>query len=353
MTELLTSPLHAEHDKLGATFTAFGPWNMPLKYQNELDEHRAVRSTAGLFDLSHMGEIWVNGADAGKFLSYAFISNFEPLKVGKAKYSMIAAEDGGIIDDLITYRFEEDKFLVVPNAGNADTVWDELNKRAEGFDVSLKNESRDVAMIAVQGPKAAEILVPLVEDNKQDEVYNLGYYAATMGKVARTFAIIARTGYTGEDGFELIVYNSDAPQLWEELLKAGAEYDLKPCGLAARDSLRLEAGMPLYGNELSRDITPVEAVIRQRAAEGPQVAITGLTSTQRRAARAGAEVFVGDKKVGTVTSGQPSPTLGHPVAIALLETSAELEPGAEVEVEIRGKRYPFEVTALPFYKRDK
>lgn len=370
MTELLTSPLHAVHDKLGATFTAFGPWNMPLKYQNELDEHRAVRSTAGLFDLSHMGEIWVNGADAGKFLSYAFISNFEPLKVGKAKYSMITAEDGGIIDDLITYRFEEDKFLVVPNAGNADTVWDELNNRAEGFDVTLKNESRDVAMIAVQGPKAAEILVPLVEDNKQDEVYNLGYYAATMGKVARTFAIIARTGYTGEDGFELIVYNSDAPQLWEELLKAGEEYDIKPCGLAARDSLRLEAGMPLYGNELSRDITPVEAgmarafakkeadfvgseVIRQRAAEGPQVAITGLTSTQRRAARAGAEVFVGDKKVGTVTSGQPSPTLGHPVAIALLETSAGLEPGAEVEVEIRGKRYPFEVTALPFYKRDK
>ncbi|MDU7512009.1 MAG: glycine cleavage T C-terminal barrel domain-containing protein, partial [Corynebacterium sp.] len=263
-----------------------------------------------------------------------------------------------------------DKFLVVPNAGNADTVWDELNKRAESFDVTLKNESRDVAMIAVQGPKAAEILVPLVEDNKQDEVYNLGYYAATMGKVARTFAIIARTGYTGEDGFELIVYNSDAAQLWEELLKAGTEYDLKPCGLAARDSLRLEAGMPLYGNELSRDITPVEAgmarafakkeadfvgseVVRQRAAEGPQVAITGLTSEQRRAARAGAEVFVGDEKVGTVTSGQPSPTLGHPVAIALLNTGANLEPGSAVEVEIRGKRYPFEVTALPFYKRDK
>ena len=137
MTELLTSPLNAEHEKLGATFTAFGPWNMPLKYQNELDEHRAVRNSAGLFDLSHMGEIWVNGADAGKFLSYAFISNFEPLKVGKAKYSMITAEDGGIIDDLITYRFEEDKFLVVPNAGNADTVWDELNKRAESFDVCL------------------------------------------------------------------------------------------------------------------------------------------------------------------------------------------------------------------------
>ena len=370
MTDQLHSPLHAEHEKLGATFTAFGPWDMPLKYNNELEEHRAVRNAAGLFDLSHMGEIWVNGPDAAEFLSYCFISNLVPLKVGKAKYSMICAEDGGIMDDLITYRLEETKFLVVPNAGNADAVWEALNERAEGFDVDLKNESRDVAMIAVQGPKAMEILVPLVEDTKQQAVMDLPYYAAMTGKVARKYAFICRTGYTGEDGFELIVYNSDVPQLWEELLKAGAEYDLKPCGLAARDSLRLEAGMPLYGNELSRDITPVEAgmarafakkeadfvgaeVIRQRAAEGPQVAITGLTSTQRRAARAGAEVFVGDKKVGTVTSGQPSPTLGHPGAIALLETSAELEPGAEVEVEIRGKRYPFEVTALPFYKRDK
>ena len=246
---------------------------------------------------------------------------------------------------------------MVPNASNAETVFAALEERAADFDVDLKDESRDVALIAVQGPKAVEVLVPLVEDNKQDAVAELPYYAATLGKVAGKFAVIARTGYTGEDGFELIVYNSDAADLWDELLKAGAEYDIKPCGLAARDSLRLEAGMPLYGNELSRDITPVEAgmarafakkeadfvgaeVIRQRAAEGPQVAITGLTSAQRRAARAGAEVFMGDKKVGTVTSGQPSPTLGHPVAIALLETSAELEPGAEVEVEIRGKRYP-------------
>ncbi|MEX3516289.1 glycine cleavage system aminomethyltransferase GcvT [Corynebacterium camporealensis] len=370
MSELLTSPLNAEHEKLGATFTAFGPWNMPLKYDNELEEHRAVRNAAGIFDLSHMGEIWVKGPDAGKFLSYSFISNLEPLKVGKAKYSMIAAEDGGIIDDLISYRFEEEKFLVVPNAGNAEIVWEELNKRAEGFDVELENESRDVAMIAVQGPKAAEILVPLVEDNKQEDVHELGYYAATMAKVARTFAIVARTGYTGEDGFEIIVYNADAPALWEELLKAGEEYDLRPCGLAARDSLRLEAGMPLYGNELSRDITPVEAgmarafakkeadfvgadVMRKRAEEGPQVAITGLTSDQRRAARAGAEVYVGDTKVGTVTSGQPSPTLGHPVAIALLDTSAELSDGDAVEVDIRGKRYPFTVTAMPFYKRER
>lgn len=370
MSDLRNSPLHAEHEKLGASFTAFGPWNMPLKYASELDEHRAVRNAAGLFDLSHMGEIWVNGPDAGKFLSYALISNLEPLKVGKAKYSMIAADDGGIIDDLISYRFADDKFLVVPNAGNTDAVWEAFQERAADFDVELKNESLDVAMIAIQGPKAAEILVPLVEDNKQDEVFNLGYYAATMGKVAKKFAIIARTGYTGEDGFELIVYNSDAPELWNDLLKAGEEYGLLPCGLAARDSLRLEAGMPLYGNELSRDITPVEAgmarafakkeadfvgaeIMRERAKQGPAVAITGLTSQQRRAARAGSEVFVGESKVGTVTSGQPSPTLGHPVAIALIDTSANLESGAEVEVDIRGKRYPFTVADLPFYSREK
>ena len=370
MTDYLHSPLHAEHENLGATFTPFGPWEMPLKYDNELEEHRAVRNAAGLFDLSHMGEIWVNGPDAAEFLSYCFISNLVPLKVGKAKYSMICAEDGGIMDDLITYRLEETKFLVVPNAGNADTVWEALNERAEGFDVDLKNESRDVAMIAVQGPKALEILVPLVEDTKQQAVMDLPYYAAMTGKVARKYAFICRTGYTGEDGFELIVYNSDAPELWEELLKAGEEYGIKPCGLAARDSLRLEAGMPLYGNELTRDITPVEAgmsrafakkeqdfvgaeVLRQRAEDGPEAVITGLVSSQRRAARAGSEVYVGEQKVGTVTSGQPSPTLGHPVALALIDTAAGLEPGAAVEVDIRGKRYPFEVSALPFYKREK
>lgn len=370
MTELRNSPLHAEHEKLGASFTAFGPWNMPLKYANELDEHRAVRTAAGLFDLSHMGEIWVNGEDAARFLSYALISDLTTLKVGKAKYSMIAADDGGIIDDLITYRLGETKFLVVPNAGNTDAVWEEFQERAQGFDVDLNNESHDVAMIALQGPKAAEILVPLVEDNKQDAVYELAYYAAMTGKVARKYAFICRTGYTGEDGFELIVYNSDAAELWNELLKAGEEYGILPCGLAARDSLRLEAGMPLYGNELSRDITPVEAGMgrafakkeadfvgkenmRAHLEQGPKVIITGLKSDQRRAARAGAEVFLGESKVGTVTSGQPSPTLGHPVAIALVDAAENLEPGAEVEVDIRGKRYPFTVTALPFYKREK
>ncbi|MDO5031347.1 glycine cleavage system aminomethyltransferase GcvT [Corynebacterium sp.] len=370
MTELLNSPLHAEHEKLGASFTAFGPWNMPLKYGNELEEHRAVRGAAGLFDLSHMGEIWVSGPQAAEFLTYAFISNLTTLKEGKAKYSMICAEDGGIIDDLITYRVEEEKFLVVPNAGNADIVWEALNERAAGFEVELHNASRELALVAIQGPKAAEILVPLVEEAKQGDVDKLPYYAAMKAQVSGLDALVCRTGYTGEDGFEVIVANADASALWNALLEAGSGEGLIPCGLAARDSLRLEAGMPLYGNELSREITPVEAgmtrafakkeqdfvgaeEMRAHAERGPKVVITGLTSEQRRAARSGSEVFVGEQKVGTVTSGQPSPTLGHPVALALIDTSANLQPGDSVEVDIRGKRYPFEVSSLPFYKREK
>lgn len=370
MTDLRQSPLHAEHEKLGAHFTAFGPWNMPLKYGKELEEHKAVRETAGLFDLSHMGEVFVEGPDAAKFLSYSLISNLDILKVGKAKYSMICAEDGGIIDDLISYRLEEDKFLVVPNAGNAAVVFEEFEKRAENFDVKLTNASFDKAMIAIQGPKAAEILLTLVADDDKEAVDTVGYYAAVPATVDGVDALVCRTGYTGEDGFELIVDNADAAGLWQNLLKAGEPAGLLPCGLAARDSLRLEAGMPLYGNELSRDITPVEAgmgrafankeadfvgaeTIRQRLEEGPKVAITGLTSDERRAARAGAEVFAGDTKVGTVTSGQPSPTLGYPVAIALIDTSASLTEGDAVEVDIRGKRYPFKVAAMPFYSRKK
>ena len=368
MTDLRQSPLHAEHEKLGAHFTAFGPWNMPLKYGKELEEHKAVREAAGLFDLSHMGEVYIEGPDAGKFLSYALISNLDILKVGKAKYSMICAEDGGIIDDLISYRLEEDKFLVVPNAGNAAVVFEEFEKRAEGFDVTLTNASFDKAMIAIQGPKAAEILLQLVAEDDREAVDTVGYYASVPAIVDGVEALVCRTGYTGEDGFELIVDNDKAPGLWQKLLATGEPAGLLPAGLAARDSLRLEAGMPLYGNELSREITPVEAgmarafakkeadfvgaeTMRARAEEGPKVAITGLTSDQRRAARAGSEVYVGDTKVGTVTSGQPSPTLGYPVAIALIDTSANLSEGAEVEVDIRGKRYPFKVAAMPFYSR--
>ena len=369
MTELRQSPLHAEHEKLGASFTAFGPWNMPLKYGNELEEHRAVRTTCGLFDLSHMGEIRVTGPDAGAFLDYALISHLSIIKVGKAKYSMIVNEDGHIIDDLITYRLGENEFLVVPNAGNADTVFQAFVDRAARFDVELVNESTDTALIAVQGPNAEALLVTLTNEADSQIVKEMKYYSAAPVTVAGHEVLLARTGYTGEDGFELFLPNAGAADLWERILQAGDEFGLKPAGLAARDSLRLEAGMPLYGNELNLTLTPIDAglgVLVGKKKEGDFVAkekllsgtpptrvLVGLTSTGRRAARAHAELFDADGTVvGEVTSGQPSPTLGHPIALAYVDT-ALAEPGTKLEADIRGKKYPFEVVKLPFYSRAK
>lgn len=364
---LRESPLHTEHENLGASFTAFGPWNMPLKYASELDEHRAVRSAAGLFDLSHMGEVRVTGKDAGAFLDYALISQLSTLAVGRAKYSMIVNEQGGILDDLISYRLGENEFLVVPNAGNTATVLQALQERAEGFDVVVGDESTATALIAIQGPKSLDILLPLVDEEDKNDVRDAKYYSAVMATVAGVDALVARTGYTGEDGFELYLPNIDATGLWNKLLDAGAGQGLLPCGLAARDSLRLEAGMPLYGNELSTELTPRDAgmgglIGKEKedfvgkaaieAQEKPTRLRRGLTSEGRRAARAGAKLYDAEgNEVGEITSGQPSPTLGYPIALAYLDRD-QAEPGTELEVDIRGKRYPFTVVKPPFYERD-
>lgn len=364
MSDLRTSPLHERHEQLGATFTPFGPWTMPLKYGNELDEHRAVRSAAGLFDLSHMGEIRVSGPQAGEFLDHALISTLSTIPVGKAKYSMITDEEGGILDDLISYRLGDTEFLVVPNAGNTDVVWEQFQQRAEGFDVELANESLETALIAVQGPRAAEIIAELVAGDDELVVRDMKYYSAAPVTVAGYDTLLARTGYTGEDGFELYLPNADAPDLWDALLNAGSSRDLLPAGLAARDSLRLEAGMPLYGQELGRDITPVEAgmglafakkeaaFVGRDALVGREAtsAIVGLQGRGRRAAREGAEVFLDGEPVGVVTSGQPSPVLGHPIALARLRPDVT-EPGTELEVDIRGKKHPFVIVSTPFYRR--
>ncbi|BFM33257.1 glycine cleavage system aminomethyltransferase GcvT [Corynebacterium ulcerans] len=374
-SELRTSPLHSRHQDLGAAFTPFGDWNMPLKYGSELEEHHAVRKACGLFDLSHMGEIRVSGPQAGDFLDYALISQLSAIAINKAKYSMIVAEDGGIIDDLITYRLADDEFLVVPNAGNAAVVAEELHARAAGFQVTVTDESAETALIAVQGPNAQALLLSLVDANADADtarlISTMRYYACGNAVIAGFPVLLARTGYTGEDGFELYISNDQAPALWDAMYQAGQDerYALVPCGLASRDSLRLEAGMPLYGNELSRKLTPMDAglgMLVSKKKEGDFVGkealsapsthtkvLVGLVSAERRAARHGADILDSDGNVvGTVTSGQPSPTLGHPIALAYVEKDLS-EVGTELTADIRGKKYPFTVVSLPFYSRQK
>ncbi|WP_125609868.1 glycine cleavage system aminomethyltransferase GcvT [Specibacter cremeus] len=387
MTENHTA-LYEQHKKAGASFTDFGGWQMPLKYSSELAEHHAVRRSAGLFDLSHMGEVWVTGPDAAAFLDYALAGKLSAIAVGKAKYSLICQEDGGIIDDLITYRrpsSEEgsEKFLVVPNAGNAPVVAAALAERARsgkagGFDVVVEDASAETSLIAVQGPNAEEILLTLVPAEAHALVTGLKYYAAvevgiTVNGTAQDL-LLARTGYTGEDGFEIYIPNEDAAGLWDALLETGAIRGLIPAGLAARDSLRLEAGMPLYGNELSREgnayaagLGPVVSLAKESDFVG-KAALTeiksagagtttrrklvGLKGLGRRAARGHYPVLKDGAVIGEVTSGQPSPTLGYPVALAYVDVE-HAALGTVLDIDLRGKTEPFEVVALPFYKRDK
>ncbi|MFS2090356.1 glycine cleavage system aminomethyltransferase GcvT [Paenarthrobacter nicotinovorans] len=377
MTENYTA-LYEQHKKAGASFTDFGGWQMPLKYESELAEHHAVRNAAGLFDLSHMGEVWVTGPDAAAFLDYALAGKLSAIAVGKAKYSLICNADGGIIDDLITYRRADDNFLVVPNAGNAKVVAAALKERAAGFDVLVDDASAETSLIAVQGPNAEAILLKLVPAEQRSLVTELKYYAAV--EVSITFdggtqdLLVARTGYTGEDGFEIYIPNVDAPGLWEALLEAGEGHGLIPAGLAARDSLRLEAGMPLYGNELSRHVNayaaglgPVVSLAKESDFVGKEALaaikaagvgstigqkLVGLKGTGRRAARAHYSVLKDGSLIGEVTSGQPSPTLGYPVALAYVDVEHSAV-GTIVDVDLRGKAEPFEVVPLPFYKRQK
>ncbi|MFF3578817.1 glycine cleavage system aminomethyltransferase GcvT [Streptomyces mirabilis] len=362
--------LDALHRSLGATMTDFAGWDMPLRYGSERDEHLAVRTRAGLFDLSHMGEITVTGPQAAALLNHALVGNIASVGVGRARYTMICREDGGILDDLIVYRLAENEYMVVANASNAQVVLDALTERAAGFDALVRDDRDAYALIAVQGPESPGILKSLTDA----DLDGLKYYAGLPGTVAGVPALIARTGYTGEDGFELFVAPSDAEKLWQALTDAGAPVGLVPCGLSCRDTLRLEAGMPLYGHELTTSLTPFDAGLGRvvkfekegdfvgraalqeaatRAEENPPRVLVGLVAEGRRVPRAGYPVVADGKVIGEVTSGAPSPTLGKPIAMAYVD-AAHAAPGtAGVGVDIRGSHEPYEVVALPFYKRQK
>ncbi|MQY06692.1 glycine cleavage system aminomethyltransferase GcvT [Actinomadura macrotermitis] len=354
------TPLYDVHRELGANLVDFAGYLMPLRYASETAEHQAVRTGAGLFDLSHMGEIFLSGPQAAAALDFALVGNISPMPVGKARYTMICAHDGGVLDDLIVYRLAEQTYMVVANAANVAVVRDALVERAEGFDTVVDDRSDSYALIALQGPKAAGIIADFTDAPLDD----LKYYAIMAGEVAGVDSLIARTGYTGEDGVELFVSSEDAAKLWKVL---DAVDGVVPCGLASRDSLRLEAGMPLYGNELTRETTPFEAglgrvvkldkpgefvgksALAAQAQTPPGRRLVGLVARGRRAPRKGYAVVTSDgAPCGVVTSGAPSPTLGTPIAMAYLDTGVE---ASGLAVDVRGRPEPVDVVDLPFYKR--
>jgi aminomethyltransferase len=356
------TPLVQRHEALGARMVDFAGWRMPIQYAGIIEEHRAVRQRAGLFDLCHMGELYVDGPDAGDALAGAVTTDPRTLATGRAQYSMICGPDGGILDDLIVYRLAEDRFLVVANASNAAVVSDALAERLAGWRAILDDRSLATALVAIQGPAAKGVLAPVAGL----DLDAIRYYGIAEGPVAGIPALVARTGYTGEDGFEVFVDAVAGPTIWDTLMASGRGAGLVPVGLGARDTLRLEAGMPLYGQELDRETTPYEAGLGRvvklakpggfvgrealaRAAEaGPRRRLVGLVVRGRGIARHGHPVWAGERRTGAVTSGTMSPTLGVPIAMAYV-APGDAAPGTMLDVEIREARAAAEVVPLPFY----
>lgn len=363
---LKKTPLNAAHRALGGKMVYFGGWDMPVQYPaGVIEEHIATRTRAGLFDVSHMGEIWVEGPDAIPFVNRITTNDVTKLVDGQAHYSALPNEDGGVVDDLLVYRFAEDRLLLVVNAGTTDKDWEWINKNKGNENISLRNASSEYCQIAIQGPKSVEILQKLTET----DLAPIGYYHFTEGKVDGVAAIISRTGYTGEDGFEVYAAADRAEQLWNKLLETGKEHGILPCGLAARNTLRLESAMSLYGHELSDEISTLEANLgwitklqkgdfigRDQIADLKENGLTrkliGFEMKEPGIARDGFDIYVDDEKVGVVTSGSPAPFLKKNIGLAFLQPEFA-NVGQEIRIDVRGKRLAAEVVPTPFYKRER
>ncbi len=358
------TPLHSEHLRLGAVMIEFHGWEMPVRYGSIPDEHRRVRESAGLFDLCHMGRIELRGDEHGDWLDRVITNDFRAIAHGRARYTLILNEDGTVLDDAIVYRLPDLTLLVV-NASNRDAVLEWLDRHREDRAAERIDRSDDWAMVAVQGPEAQRITaeVALAPTTPWDE---LKYYSITEARVFGDRAFVARTGYTGENGYELYVDAKHAERLWQALLDAGGER-IAPIGLGARDTLRLEAGMPLCGNDIDGTTTPLEAgldfavkfdkaaefigreaLLEQKRAGVPR-RLAGFRVDGRRAARAGMSIVHRDGEVGRVTSGAPSPTLGYPIALGYL--NADVPEDAELSVDIRGRNARLERHPVPFFSR--
>ncbi len=371
---LKRTPLFEQHVAAGAKMVDFGGFEMPLKYTTETAEHMAVRQNVGMFDVSHMGEVFLEGKDALVAVQRLVTNDAAKIKDGQCMYAGLLNESGGFVDDVIVNRFSAEKFLVCVNAGNQDKdfAWMRAVVAAQGFNCSVQNAGPSWSQLAVQGPKAVDVVAALCgEQVRGVEGYHFttGSQASADGRaLLGDDAIIARTGYTGEDGFELYVKNERAPALWEALIKSG----VVPCGLASRDTLRLEAGLSLYGNDIDDDVTPLEAnlgwivklegrppfigqqaLVAQKAAGVPRL-LRGLEMVDRGIARHGYDVVdeAGTTKLGVVTSGTQAPFVNKPIAIALLDKGSAAV-GTTVFVSIRGKPVKATVVKLPFYKKSK
>ncbi|MGZ3651454.1 MAG: glycine cleavage system aminomethyltransferase GcvT [Bdellovibrionota bacterium] len=361
------TPLNQTHIDAGARMVDFGGWHMPVQYSGLSQEHAAVRTKAGLFDVSHMGEVTVEGAGAEEFVNHLVTNNASKLVDGQAQYTVMCYENGGIVDDLLVYRRAPQKYLLCINAGNIDKDWDWIRKLAEKFpSAQVKNVSDEFSQIALQGPLSTQILARLTDF----DLHAIKYYHFAETDVAGKPVILSRTGYTGEDGFEIYAQAADGPYLWKQIMEAGAPMGLIPAGLGARDTLRTEMKFPLYGHEIDQNTNPLEAglgwvvkldkpgdfmgkaALQKAKAAGFSRALVGLKVLDRGIARQGYEIFDNDQKgvVGTVTSGTPSPTLGYPIAIGYVKKELSA-PGTRLSIKVRDRFYPAEVVATPFYKR--
>ena len=363
---LKKTPLHGAHVALRARMVPFGGWDMPVEYSGISAEHLAVRSAAGLFDVSHMGEVELAGKDALAAVQHISSNDASRLQVNQAHYSALTTPEGTFVDDMLVYRFAPSHFLLVVNAGNIDKdyAWIAVHAREAG-EVAVVNSSDRYALIAIQGPKALHILQGLTGI----DLAAIKYYWFAHGEIAGIRGTVSRTGYTGEDGFEVFVPPAMATRLWDALLEAGRPEGLVPCGLGARDTLRLEAAMRLYGNDIDDTTTVLEAdlnwiigwkknefigheALSKQKASGLRRRIVGFVMVDRAIARHGHLVMSGDEQIGYVTSGTQTPYLKKSIGMAYLPI-AMTEPGTEFEIEIRGRRAKAIVVTLPFYKRPK
>lgn len=368
-TDLKKTPLNSLHRELGGKMVDFGGWDMPVQYTaGVIEEHMRTRTAAGLFDVSHMGEIWVEGPDAISFVNGLTTNDVTKLVDGQAHYSAFTNENGGVVDDLLVYRFGPEKLLLVVNAATTDKDWNWITSHRTNESVTLTNASSDYCQIAVQGPNAVEILQHLTET----DLSSIKYYWFSTGKVDGVDSIISRTGYTGEDGFEVYAKPEFAGQLWKKLLETGryGEPDgILPAGLAARNTLRLESAMSLYGHELSDDITPLESglgwitklqkgdfvgreVLAAQKENGVARKLVGFEMIDRGIARDGFDVYVAGEKVGIVTSASPAPYLKKNIGLAFLPPEFA-NIGQEIKIDVRGKQLAALVIETPFYRRKK